>query len=1157
MPYTPLTVRNALARSAICKIASKAYRPMIYTSEIIPENTLSTIRCYSTRSTVIQLLNNIGSKREVEQYLKYFTSVSQQQFAVIKVGGAIITQQLPQLASCLAFLYHLGLYPIVVHGTGPQINQILEGQGVEPEYSNGIRITDAKTMAVVRRCFLQQNLRLVTALEKMGVRARPITGGVFQAQYLDKEKYKLVGHITSVDKEPIEASINAGALPILTSMAETPSGQILNVNADVAAGEIARVFEPLKIVYLNEKGGIIDGNTKEKISVINLDEEYEDLLKQKWVKYGTKLKLKEIKALLTYLPRSSSVAIINVDDLQKELFTDSGAGTLIRRGYKLFTKRTLKNFSQPDLLRSALERDPKIKSGKNSVANYLTELEKMSFKAYGDEPLDVMAIVCDDHEFNSTIPRLDKFLASKAGWLNNVTDNVFIDEDDPYTAWHFNKADGSYTKDGKILYWYGCKNVGDISSLIDSFYKKCSTASEQGSGVFNGQQTRGFSTFSIGLAGNKIAAKKNKISACIGHRAYSTQPLRETINHNVGKIGLIGARGFTGRNLIGLINKHPYLEVAHVSSRNLKGKKLEGYDKSEVIYENLSPVDIEEIEKSGEVDVWVMALPNGVCSPFVQAIDAGNSGKSHIVDLSADGRFDTTGKWVYGLPELSNRAEIAQATRISNPGCYSTASQIAINPVFKYIGGRPSIFGISGYSGAGTKPSKKNDVSFLNNNLVPYALTDHTHEKEISFHLGKKVAFMPHVGQWFQGITLTINIPLKEKLTAEDAFQLYSEKYANEKMISVIKDTPYVKDISGKHGVVVGGFSVNEDKDRMAVVATIDNLLKGAATQCLQNINLMMKYDEYAGIPENKMVCALIAKLGERAEIKTYDDGFNIFQFRSYSKSYWNHKGKKRGMFGRQRSRELFFGGTSRDREAANVVISQVKGINEQGLIKLIKDGKDMGVTSILECCKRLNLDEEGLVLVSRLRKRIGDLSEEILPVVRIVGRQQARKAYSDYLGEKVRERLLITHPELIRKQEKGKKKTKSLGGEILMENGGADFKVGEPVCIIFDEKGNFFRSQRMDNGEEMSDAEIARRNFVSDNIKKLLEEVGATYETEGEITEKLAFKVTPVIKKQISKQEKKELKLKKKHERQEKLRQRTEKKRKEERMNLKKLQAS
>ena len=141
--------------------------------------------------------------------------------------------------------------------------------------------------------------------------------------------------IKNVTKEPIEASIKAGALPILTSLAETASGQMLNVNADVAAGELARVFEPLKIVYLNEKGGIINGSTGDKISMINLDEEYDGLMKQSWVKYGTKLKIREIKELLDYLPRSSSVAIINVQDLQKELFTDSGAGTMIRRGYKL------------------------------------------------------------------------------------------------------------------------------------------------------------------------------------------------------------------------------------------------------------------------------------------------------------------------------------------------------------------------------------------------------------------------------------------------------------------------------------------------------------------------------------------------------------------------------------------------------------------------------------------------------------------------------------------------------------------------------------------------------------------------------------------------------------------------------------------------------
>ena len=200
--------RHGLYSLAYCRTASQSKYMKYGLSE-----SFSKTRPYSTRSTVVQLLNNIGSKREVEQYLKYFTSVSQQQFAVIKVGGAIITQQLNELASCLAFLYHLGLYPIVLHGTGPQINELLENEGVEPEYIDGIRITNAKTMEVVRKCFLEQNLRLVTALEKMGVRARPITAGVFGAEYLDQDKYQLVGKVNSVNKTPIEAAIEPRHLP--------------------------------------------------------------------------------------------------------------------------------------------------------------------------------------------------------------------------------------------------------------------------------------------------------------------------------------------------------------------------------------------------------------------------------------------------------------------------------------------------------------------------------------------------------------------------------------------------------------------------------------------------------------------------------------------------------------------------------------------------------------------------------------------------------------------------------------------------------------------------------------------------------------------------------------------------------------------------------
>ncbi|SCU82588.1 LANO_0B06832g1_1 [Lachancea nothofagi CBS 11611] len=793
-----------------------------------------------TRSTVVQLLNNIGSKREVEQYLKYFTSVSQQQFAVIKVGGAIISDNLQELASCLAFLYHVGLYPIILHGTGPQVNGRLEAQGVEPDYIDGIRITDERTMAVVRQCFLEQNLKLVTALEQLGVRARPITSGVFTAEYLDKDKYKLVGNINGVCKDPIEAAIKAGALPILTSLAETPSGQTLNVNADIAAGELARIFEPLKIVYLNEKGGIINGETKEKVSMINLDEEYEDLMQQSWVKYGTKLKIREIKDLLDYLPRSSSVAIINVQDLQKELFTDSGAGTMIRRGYKLMKRSSLGEFPSSDSLRKALQRDLDISSGVQSAATYLRDLESAEFVSYSDEPLEVLAIVKE----KKVVPQLDKFLCSETGWLNNVADNVFsslkrdfsalqwvVREDDENIGWHFSKCEGSYLKNGKVLFWYGVKDINTVSQMIKDFVGFSSPVSSQS------------------------ANKPNAFASSQSTRAYSTRtpPKVEGSNKSKARVALIGARGFTGQNLISLIDNHPFLDLAHVSSRELKGKKLQGYNKAEIIYESLGFEDLKSLETEGNVDIWVMALPNGVCKPFVEAIESVN-GKSKIIDLGADFRFVPENEWAYGLPELNDREKIASAKKIANPGCYATGAQVAIAPLLDFVTGLPTVFGVSGYSGAGTKPSPKNDPAFLSNNLIPYSLTNHIHEREISTRLGREVAFIPHVAQWFQGISHTISIPIKSgSLSSQEIKKMYEKFYANERLVNVADDVPLVKNISGTHGVLIGGFKVNDAKDRVVVCAAIDNLLKGAATQCLQNINLALGYGEYEGIPSAKI----------------------------------------------------------------------------------------------------------------------------------------------------------------------------------------------------------------------------------------------------------------------------------------------------------------
>jgi N-acetyl-gamma-glutamyl-phosphate reductase/acetylglutamate kinase len=228
-----------------------------------------------------------------------------------------------------------------------------------------------------------------------------------------------------------------------------------------------------------------------------------------------------------------------------------------------------------------------------------------------------------------------------------------------------------------------------------------------------------------------------------------------------------------------------------------------------------------------------MALPNGVCKPFVDAVEEGKGPQnSVIVDLSADYRFDN--KWTYGLPELVNRSDIAKGTRISNPGCYATAAQLGIAPLVPFLSTAPTVFGVSGYSGAGTKPSPKNDVENLTGNLIPYSLTDHIHEREISNQLGTEVAFVPHVAAWFQGIHHSISLPLNKSMTSRDIRQLYQERYAGERLVKVIGEAPSVKAISGKHGVEIGGFGVHSSGKRVVVCVTIDNLLKGAATQCLR-----------------------------------------------------------------------------------------------------------------------------------------------------------------------------------------------------------------------------------------------------------------------------------------------------------------------------------
>lgn len=309
-------------------------------------------------------------------------------------------------------------------------------------------------------------------------------------------------------------------------------------------------------------------------------------------------------------------------------------------------------------------------------------------------------------------------------------------------------------------------------------------------------------------------------------------------------VGIVGARGHTGAELIRLIARHPRLELAFVSSRELDGQKVGDHIPEfagDLRYQNLSH---EQVGGKG-ADAVILALPNGKAAGLVAAIDAQAPGNV-IVDLSADYRFDP--HWYYGLPELT-RQDYAGQTRISNPGCYATAMQLAIAPLRDRLAGPPQCFGVSGYSGAGTTPSDKNNTELLRDNLMPYALTDHMHEREVSRHLGVPVEFMPHVAPHFRGITMTVNLWLQQAMKIEDVRALYRERYAAEPLVRILDEAPWVSRIAGRHGVEIGGFTLAPGGKRLVVVATLDNLLKGAATQAMQNLNLAFGFEELEGVP--------------------------------------------------------------------------------------------------------------------------------------------------------------------------------------------------------------------------------------------------------------------------------------------------------------------
>ncbi len=342
-----------------------------------------------TRQTIVRLLSSMASAKEISQYLKRFSQLDAKRFAVVKVGGAVLRDDLDALTSSLSFLQEVGLTPIVLHGAGPQLDAELSAAGIEKQTVNGLRVTSPEALAIVRRVFQQSNLRLVEAAAERRARHLDHRRRV-RSRVPDVDTYGLVGEVKKVNLAPIEASLRAGSIPVITSLGETAGGQILNVNADFAANELVQELQPYKIIFLTGTGGLLDeaGNV---IDSINLSTEYDHLIAQPWIHGGMKVKIEQIKDLLDRLPLESSVSITRPADLAKELFTHKGSGTLVRKGEKVLRATAWNELDLPRL-KGLIESS----FGRALVPDYFEKTKLL--RAYVSENYRTAVILTDEAE---------------------------------------------------------------------------------------------------------------------------------------------------------------------------------------------------------------------------------------------------------------------------------------------------------------------------------------------------------------------------------------------------------------------------------------------------------------------------------------------------------------------------------------------------------------------------------------------------------------------------------------------------------------------------------------------------------------------------------------------------------------------------------------
>jgi len=326
------------------------------------------------------------------------------------------------------------------------------------------------------------------------------------------------------------------------------------------------------------------------------------------------------------------------------------------------------------------------------------------------------------------------------------------------------------------------------------------------------------------------------------------------------RVGIVGITGFTGLELIKILLNHRETKIEYICSRSEVGKRLsEVYPQFLGVFDNvIEPIDVNKLQK---VDVVFLALPHTVSASIAKEI----YGKTRIVDLSADFRLndpnvykrwykidhpvpDLLEKSVYGLVEL-NRKDISEAALVANPGCYATSVILAVVPVAEYIEGIVISDSKSGVSGAGRGLKEGLQFCEVNENFKAYAISGHRHIPEMEQELKKinnhiQVEFIPHLLPIQRGILSTVYMKVVREL---DYNAIYKDFYKNDYFVRVVDNPPSLNNVRGTNFCDLHVHFDNRT-GTLIVVSVIDNIIKGASGQAVQNMNVMFSIDEKEGL---------------------------------------------------------------------------------------------------------------------------------------------------------------------------------------------------------------------------------------------------------------------------------------------------------------------